>query len=139
MRMVRKMLVALLFALSLLPAWAKGGAEETFAFRFRAGNDMFFLTSSMRHPKLVSKQWGDTLVPFHEHRFAYDVLVERQLYLDCCHGLGHGKHFVHAHVDTGQFEQAFQLLVDFQRHEADADMRLYPSAGEVEHGAHLYL
>ena len=35
------------------------------------------LTSSTCHPKLIGEQWSDSLVPFHNHCFAYNILVER--------------------------------------------------------------
>ena len=35
------------------------------------------LTSSTCHPKLIGEQWSDSLVPFHNHCFAYNILIER--------------------------------------------------------------
>ena len=38
---------------------------------------LLLLTSSMRTPKFIGEQWSYSLVPFHYHCFAYNILVER--------------------------------------------------------------
>ena len=59
---------------------------------------LHLLTSSMRTPKIIREQWGDTLMPFHEHSSIDGLLVPRQSHLYCHYGLGEFKNFVHSHV-----------------------------------------
>ena len=78
-------------------------------------------------------------MPFHGHGLDVMRLVLRHVDADGSHRLCHVENLVHAHVDVVEFEQPLQLLVHLQCHKADADMCLYPSSSEVEHGPYLYL
>ena len=37
----------------------------------------FLLTSSLRHPKFFIKQFGDFLMPCHQHGLGVNLLVQR--------------------------------------------------------------
>ena len=37
----------------------------------------FFLTSSLRHPKIFIKEFGDFLMPCHQHCLSVYILVQR--------------------------------------------------------------
>ena len=76
---------------------------------------------------------------FHEHGFADCLLVLRQTDPDCHDCLCKCEYLVDAHSDFREFEQSLQFLVNFQCHEADADVCLDPSSREVEHRPYLYL
>lgn len=75
----------------------------------------------------------------HGHGFGEKFAAFGQSEDDSGDGLGHIQYFVHTHSDVGCLQSALQLLVDFERDEADADVRLYSAPGEVEHGAYLNL
>ena len=40
-------------------------------------NTLFFLTSSLRHPKIFIKEFGDFLMPCHQHCLSVYILVQR--------------------------------------------------------------
>mgnify|MGYP001188992102 CR=1 FL=1 len=62
---------------------------------------VFFLTSSMRTPKFISKQWSDTLMPFHKHSPIDSLLALRQCHLYCHDCPGKSEHLVHTHIYVG--------------------------------------
>ena len=93
----------------------------------------------MRTPKLLSEQFGNSLVSFHKHGSTDCLLIVRQCQLYRHDGLRQGEDLVHTHVDIGRFQQAFQFLVDFQGHKADAYVCFYTASSEVENRANLNL
>ena len=106
-------------------------------FLWRLGSNIF-LTSSTCHPKIIREQRGNALMPFHEHCPADNLPVfwQGHLYRHDC--LRKCQYLVNTHIYLGLFQQPFQFLVNLQRHEADTDMSLYPTPGEVEHRPYLY-
>ena len=98
-----------------------------------------FLTSSTRTPKFISKQWSDTLMPFHKHSPIDSLLALRQCHLYSHYSFSKFEHLVHTHIYAGQFQQTLQFLVNFQGHEADTDMGFYPAPCEVKHWSYLNL
>ena len=61
----------------------------------------FFLTSSTRTPKFVSKEFCYALVSFHWHSFSESLTALRQSEDDGCDCLGHVEHLVNTHADVG--------------------------------------
>ena len=41
------------------------------------GQKIVLLTSSLRHPKIFIKEFGDFLMPFHQHCLSVYILVQR--------------------------------------------------------------
>ena len=78
-------------------------------------------------------------MPFHKHSPVDGLLALRQCHLYCHDGPGKSENLVHTHIYIGQFQQAFQFLVNFQGHEADTDMGFYPAPCEVKHCSYLNL
>ena len=56
----------------------------------------FFLTSSLRHPKIFVKEFFNGFVSFHDHCSGEELSVERQTDLYGRHCLGHSQHLVYA-------------------------------------------
>ena len=50
-------------------------------------NAVFFLTSSLLHPKIFIKEFSYFLMPCHQHCLGVNLLVQRQLNLFGCNGL----------------------------------------------------
>ena len=50
-------------------------------------NAVFFLTSSLRHPKIFIKEFCYILMPCHQHCLGVNLLVQRWLNLFGCNGL----------------------------------------------------
>ncbi len=56
------------------------------------------LTSSTRTPKFISKQWSDTLMPFHKHSPIDSLLALRQCHLYSHYSFSKFEHLVHTHI-----------------------------------------
>ena len=59
----------------------------------------FFLTSSLRHPKILVKEFSYFLMPCHQHCLGVNLLVQRQPNLYGCDSLCQCKDLVYAHLN----------------------------------------
>ena len=91
--MSKRILFFILFswlASAAFPAFAQQKTDTVYTFRFVPRKDMFYvpwndngkelarlLTSSMRTPKPIIKQWCDPLMTFHKHCSCYSLLTLR--------------------------------------------------------------
>ena len=55
----------------------RNGIVKVIERRFLCFGTVFFLTSSMRTPKPIIKQWCDPLMTFHKHCSCYSLLTLR--------------------------------------------------------------
>ena len=78
---------------------ARGRARCRWDLLIKDGGGL--LTSSTRTPKFISKQWSDTLMPFHKHSPIDSLLALRQCHLYCHDGPGKSEHLVHTHIYVG--------------------------------------
>ena len=77
------------------------GQTRLRAIKYKYFSDKDLLTSSMRTPKFISKQWSDTLMPFHKHSPIDSLLALRQCHLYCHDCPGKSEHLVHTHIYVG--------------------------------------